>query len=311
MTAALQPGTPTLAELLTLQDQVLSRWQARLAGVSEDAWQWRLDTGRWRSVLPGVAVAHSGELTDRQRSWAAVLYGGAGAALSADAALVEVGMSLPPPEVLSVAVGPERRVADQVFRTSDHRVTVHRVTRIEEFVHPVRQPPVLRVAPAALHAAAWALTDRAAEWRIAAVVQQRLVRPGDLRASLGRMPRLPRRALLTTVLDDVELGAHAASELRFLRFLRRHRLPSPDRLQRLVRTGTVCYLDAWWERQRVAAELDGAHHRTVGTWDADALRGNDVVIAERHDRVLLLRLTTGNLRHDELRVVEQLRAALC
>ena len=311
MTAALQPDSPTLADLLILQDQVLSRWQARLAGVSEDAWQWRLDTGRWRSVLPGVAVAHSGELTDRQRSWAAVLYGGPGAALSADAALIEMGMALPGPEVLSIAIGPERRVVDQVLRTSDHRVTVHRLTRIEEFVHPVRQPPVLRVAPAALHAAAWAVSDRAAEWRIAAVVQQRLVRPEDLRDSLAWMPRLPRRALLTTVLDDVELGAHAASELDFLRFLRRHRLPAPDRLQRLVRTGTVCYLDAWWERQRVAAELDGAHHRMVGAWDADALRGNDVVIGERHDRVLLLRLTTGNLRHDELRVAEQLRAALC
>ena len=112
------------------------------------------------------------------------------------------------------------------------------------------------------------------------------------------------------MLDDVELGAHAGSELDFLRFLRRHGLPAPDRLQKRMRTGTVCYLDAWWERQRVAAELDGAHHRLVASWEADALRGNDVVISERHDRVLLLRLTTGNLRHDQLRVAEQLRAAL-
>jgi len=47
----------------------------------------------------------------------------------------------------------------------------------------------------------------------------------------------------------------------------------------------VCCLDAWWERQRVAAELDGAHHRTVRVWDGDGLRANGVVIAERHDRV--------------------------
>ena len=310
MTAALQPETPTLRELLTRQDQVLSRRQALSAGISEDAWQWRLDTGRWRSVLPGVAVAHSGELTDRQRFWAAVLFAGAGAALSADAALVELGMVLPAPGVVRIAVPPSRRVADQVFRVGDHRLVAHRVTGLEKLTHPVRQPPVLRVAPAALHAAAWAPNDRAAEWRIAAVVQQRLVRPKDLRQALADLPRLPRRALLSTVLNDVEWGAHAGSELNFLRFLRRHCLPAPDRLQRLVRTGAVCYLDAWWERQRVAAELDGAHHRMVGEWDADALRGNDVVISERHDRVLLLRLTTGNLRHEELRVAGQLRTAL-
>lgn len=61
---------------------------------------------------------------------------------------------------------------------------------------------------------------------------------------------------------------------------------------------------------RVAAEVDGAHHVEVGQWDADTLRANAVVIAERHDRVLLLRFTTGNLRHDELAVAAQLRKAL-
>ena len=310
MTSALQSAPPTIPQLLDVQDQVLGRRQALLGGMSEDAWQWRLDRGRWRSVLPGVAVAHSGEPTDRQRSWAAVLYAGEDSALSADAALVALGMTLAAPDVIHLAVGPEHRVTEQVFRTSQHRVVAHRVTRIDELVHPVRRPAVLRVAPAVLHAAAWAPTDRAAEWRVAAAVQQRLVRPTDVRDALAMLPRLHRRALLTTVLDDVERGAHAGSELRFLRFLRRHGLPAPDRLQRRLRTGTVYYLDAWWERQRVAAELDGAHHRLVGSWEADALRGNDVVISQRHDRVLLLRLTTGNLRHDQLRVADQLRAAL-
>jgi len=40
------------------------------------------------------------------------------------------------------------------------------------------------------------------------------------------------------------------------------------------------------------------------------LRGNDIVVSERHDRVLLLRFTTGNLRHDEPAVARQLRSAL-
>jgi len=71
------------------------------------------------------------------------------------------------------------------------------------------------------------------------------------------------------------------------------------------------HLDAWWDRQRVAAEMDGAHHRLVGTWDQDVLRANGVVLRKRHDRMLLLRFTAGNLRHDTDVVAAPLRDALC
>lgn len=302
-------------ELLAQQDGVVSRRSARLGGLSESQWQWRLDSGRWQAVLPGVAVAHSGEVTDAQRAWAAVLYAGEDVYLSADAALIQHGMKLPGPAVIHVAVPQRRIVVPQRFAspqedTAGVSLRPHRVERLAQWTHPVRQPPVLRVAPAALHAAAWAATDRAAEWRIAAAVQQRVTTVADLRRALGEMPRLHRRGLLLDVLDDVEFGAHAASELDFLRFLRRHGLPQPDRLQRPVRSGTLRYLDAWWERPRVTAEMDGAHHRSVGAWDQDTLRANDVVLVERQDRILLLRFTRGNLRHDEVRVAAQLRDAL-
>ena len=315
MTALLSARAPqpSWQQLVDEQDGVLGRRQALLGGLSEDQWQWRLDTGRWQSVLPGVAATHSGEVTARQRAWAAVLYAGRGAALAGDVALVEHGMRLPSrPEVVHVAVPEERTVAGRAFAGTDlTRVEPHRVRRLSELRHPVRFPPCARLAPSVLHAAAWAPSDRAAEWRVAAAVQQRLVRPQELRRALANMPRLHRRSLIATVLDDVELGAHAASELDFLRFLRRHSLPAPDRLQRPVRVGSLRYLDAWWERQRVAAELDGAHHRTVGIWEDDVLRSNDLLVAGRYERVLLLRFTTGNLRHDGPRVAGQLAAVLC
>ena len=220
-------------------------------------------------------------------------------------------MSLPRPGTVDVAVPHHRTVRGAPLASGEgDLLRVHRSRRLGEWRHPVRLPPVLRPAPAVLQAAALAPSDRAAEWRLAAAVQQRVVRVADLRAALAQMPGLGRRALVRTVLDDVELGAHAASELDFLRFLRRHDLPAPDRLQRPVRTGTVRYLDAWWERQRVGAELDGAHHRSVSAWEADALRGNDVAVAHRDDRVLLLRFPLGALRHDGPRVAAQLRAVL-
>jgi very-short-patch-repair endonuclease len=307
--AAALPVEPTVDDLLEHQDQVISRVQARRAGMTEDGWQWRLDTGRWTSLLPGVAVAHSGDATDRQRAWAAVLYGGDDVFLSADAALVQHGMRLPAPREIHVATS--RRIRRQRFRDESPALVVpHQLLALERWQHPARRPRALRAPPAALHAAAWAPSERAGEWRLAAAVQQRVVRVSDLRAALAQMPQVPRRALLAEVLDDVEFGAHAASELDFVRFLRRHHLPLPDRLQRPVRVGKLRYLDAWWERQRVNAEMDGAHHRMVGTWDDDALRANDVVLVERHDRILLLRFTRANLRHDGDRVAAQLRDAL-
>ena len=300
-------------DLIAQQDGVISRRQARAGGLSEDQWQWMLDSGRWQSVLLGVAVAHSGDVTDRQRAWAAVVSAGDDAYLTGDMALIEHGMRLQVPRDVHLAVS--RSLLPRRFLTGEDeaargRTVPHCCRRLSSWIHPVKQPPILRVGPALLQAAASAATDRAAEWRLAAAVQQGLLRVGDLRTTLAEMPRLRRRSMISEVLDDVEFGAHAASELDFLRFLRRHGLPLPDRLQRPVRRGSVRYLDAWWERQRVNAEMDGAHHRLVGTWEDDTLRANDVVLVERHDRILLLRFTRGNLRHDELRVAAQLRDAL-
>ena len=295
------------------QDGVLTRRQALAGGLTADQWQWRLAAARWQPLLPGVAVTHTGPVTARQQAWAAVLACGAGACLSGDAALTAFGMALGDLGVLHVAVPEDRVVVPRVLAPADAtsvRVVPHRVKGLSGWRHPARQPPAVRLQAAVLHAAAWASSDRAAEWRVAAAVQQRRVSAADLRRALTAMPRLHRHALVSTVLDDVELGAHAASELDFLRFLRRWHLPAPDRLQRPVRLGRVRYLDAWWDRQRVAAELDGAHHRMVGAWESDLLRANDVLVAGRHVGATLLRFTTGNLRHDGDRVAAQLAAVL-
>jgi hypothetical protein len=304
----------TWPALLVDQDQVLSRRGARLAGMSEDAWQWRLETGRLTPLLPGVAVGHAGPPTARQMAWAAVLSAGIGAVLTGDGALRELGFEL------------------DVWRW-DVLIPAHREVRDKRWVQVAGRPPLPgricgRAVPAsarlrgsgalplvvpelaALHAAEWATSDRAAEWRVAAAVQRGLCLPSALRQQLASAGLRHRGELVRSVLDDVELGAHARSELDFLTFLREHGLPLPDRLQRPVRRNGLRYLDAWWERRRVAAEVDGGHHRLAATWDADTLRHNDVVLAERDDRVLMLRLTMGNLRHDRPLLARQFADAL-
>jgi hypothetical protein len=295
---------PWFQELLAEQEGVLTRAQAVAGGLTSAALRWQLERGHWQVLLPGVVVAHSGQASIEQRVWAAVLYGGSGAAVSGEALLHLTSRRWAMPSVIDVAVAASCQVAPREF------FRPHRCSRLRALTHPARLPRQIRIAPGVLHAAAWAPTARAAEWRLAAAVQQRLVRPGELRDGLVALPRLPRRALLRRVLDDVELGAHAQTELDFLAFLRRHALPLPDRLQLRVRANGTRYLDCWWQRQRVAVELDGAHHREVTAWDDDALRANAIVVAHRADRVILLRVTAGNLRHAAPELAAQLRSVL-
>jgi hypothetical protein len=293
----------TWPDLMAEQSNVLGRRQGLLRGLSGDAWTWRLDRNQWQSPLPGVAVGHTGELSFLERVWAAVLYGGDGAAVSGDALLHLASKRWPMPDVIDVAVPVNRQRARKKF-FRPHR------TDAASLLHPLRRPPQLRVVFAVLHAASWAPSDRAAEWRVAAAVQKRLVTVPQLREALTVAPRLAREGAVRLVLDDVELGAHARTELDFLSFLRRNDLPMPDRLQFQVRANGVRYLDAWWERQRVGAEIDGTHHMEVGAWDDDALRSNELLVAQRHDRVMLLRVTAGNMRHKEPELAAQFRAAL-
>jgi very-short-patch-repair endonuclease len=302
------PAPDDWTAVLERQCGVITRAQALASGLSPGAWRHRTSTC-WQLPVPGVAVAHTGPLTDVQLRWCAVLAAGTGAALSADWALVAQGFQTRDPGPLQLAVPEQRQVSPPALAGIE--VQVHRVRDLRELVHPLHAPPVVRTAPAALHAAAWAPSDRAGEWRVAAVVQQRLTTVRALRSALEEMPRLPRRALLRLVLDDVELRAHAQTELDLLRLLRSLRLPLPDRMQlrERGRTGRR-YLDAWWERQRVVLEVDGAHHRDAVEWDADLLRANAIGVAHRADRVLLLRLTGSQLRAPGPDLVEQLRAAL-
>ena len=280
--------------------------------MTRHSWDWKLTRGLWTTLLPGVVVAHNGCVSDRQRAWAAVLYAGRGARLSGPAALAVHGLrqgETRVPTSLDVAIPTPRRVR------SSHGpplpVSAHRVSLRPTWDQPVGGLPTLSPQVCVLHASAWARTDRAAEWRLAAVVQQGVSTVPLIRATLEQMPRLPRRALVRAVLDDVELGAHAASELQFLRFCRSQGLPLPDELNLRVRAGGTRFVDAHYRRQRTSIEVDGAHHRLAAQWEADALRSLELAVARRGTGDQVYRITPAAMRHDASRLAALLRALLC
>lgn len=163
---------------------------------------------------------------------------------------------------------------------------------------------------AVLLAAASFATPRPACGILAATVQQRMLRHGDLVAALDGNRWVRHHHHLLAAAHDIGQGVEALSEIDFARLCRRNGLPEP--IRQAVRpdpTGRRRYLDAEWvsrHGRRVVAEVDGALHSIVRRWWDDQLRQNELVIAG--DAVL--RFPSPVLRAEESLVVDQLARAL-
>lgn len=306
----LPPKPLTWQQRLALQDQTIHRAQALVSGMTRAQWAWLIGpSGRWQTPLAGVAVAHTGPPSDKQLAWVAVLRAGRGAALSGDAALVWFGAKRLTVVEHDVVVPAPR----QVRRAVGELVTMqpHQAVKTARWTAGFPQMRLANRHAATLHAFAWAPTAEQAEERLALSVQQRITCVASLRTVIPHMPCLPRHALLLEVLDDMELGATAKSELDFLRFCRKHGLPLPDQLQLRVRAdGKTRYLDARWSWLRVSVEIDGAHHMWAKQWDADTLRSLQLAVARRGTGEELHRVTRSMMRHHEQETAALLRALL-
>lgn len=176
-----------------------------------------------------------------------------------------------------------------------------------EDVHPLREPRRTRLARSLVDAAAWAGSDRRAQAVLAAGVQQRLVRPGDLLAAAAGNQRRPRRAMIKATLGDIAGGAQALSELDLARLVRRHRLPEPDRqAPRRDAAGRRRWLDAVWETARLIVEVDGIHHLDADQYWADMDRGNDFTLGGYR----ILRFPAFVVRYQADHVAGKIRGAL-
>jgi Protein of unknown function (DUF559) len=194
-------------------------------------------------------------------------------------------------------------------RPYDVPVIVHYSTMLGDVdVHPLRRPRRTRIARSLVDAAAWMATDRGARAILAAGVQQRLVRPGDLSRVVDANQRLYRRTLVKETLGDIEGGAQALSELDFTRLVvRQYGLPEPDR-QRVRKDsgGKRRYLDAVWEAAKVVVEIDGSQHMEAQQYWDDMNRDNDL----RIDGYTVLRFPSWLVRHHPEYVADRIKRAI-
>ncbi|WP_299037824.1 hypothetical protein [uncultured Pseudokineococcus sp.] len=294
-----------VARLARAQAGCVARAQLRAHGLGPDVVRRRVGAGLWRALGPHVVVLHAGPLDVGARRAAAVLHAGPSAALGAWTALAVHGLG-----------GWERADAHLVLPPGRSRGplegAVHHVSRrcrAEDVV--VRDGlRVHRVERAAVDAAAWSPSGRAAGGLLAAVVQQRLSTPARLRTALDAAGGLRGVAELRAVLDDLDGGSQAMSEVDLVRLCRRNGLPVPVRQGvRHDAAGRRRYLDAEWELadgRRVLLEVDGVGHLDPARWYDDLLRAAEV---SRPGEVVL-RLPARALRTDGARVVALLRAHL-
>jgi hypothetical protein len=200
----IKPIPVSLTHLLDRQCGVITRRQA-LEHISESALMERL--GRhWQVPLPGVYVAHRGPVTDLQRSWAALLFGGDAAMLDDTAALREYGVNyLPADDQVRLLV------PDTVQRTSRDFVSVRRTIYLPR---PVIGRGNVRLAPTARALTDFALRyddERTVRAVLASAIQRRKVSLDQLDRELKIAPARGKRRLMR-VLEELHGGIRSAPE---------------------------------------------------------------------------------------------------
>lgn len=283
------------ATLAAQYDGVCNRGQLRRRGVTRDDIRHEVAAGRWKCRgNQTVEIYPGGPAADR---WRAIWEVRGQPRLDGVSALQAAGLEGWTEATIHVSVPEGTKVI------AVEGVIVHRVRHLTS---AVGDPPRSATDWAALHAAAWAASDRSASTLLAMAVQQRLTTGQHLNVLVGSAARLRRIDHIRRVVADISNGAQALSELDFVQLCRSHRLPPPE--QQSARRGHRgrIYLDAWWSRYNVAVEIDGSQHGSGLAYIDDALRDNEL----RHDGMTVLRIPALALHVEPGAFAEQIRRAL-
>lgn len=254
----------SIEDLLERQDGVIARFQVIEAGGTDDLIARMIRRRELVRLLPGCYVNHTGVPTWNQRAWAAVLAVWP-AALSRDSALRACGMKrcgVSERSPIKVAI-PKSRGG----RTPSG-IVVERIADFEGWVRMTTSPPRVRLDQAVLQVASRS-TEEDAVAVISDAVSTRRTTAARLTSALADMKRLPQRAFLAAVLDDVGEGAHSLLEQRYLSLVERaHGLPRGVRQAQSVVVGRRAVRDVDYPEHELYVELDGrlGHEAAADRW---------------------------------------------
>ena len=249
-----------LLVLLSVQAGIMDRDQALDVGFSQRQIIYRLRSGAWQRVYPGVYATFTGHLPRDAQLWAAVRFAGDGAMVSHETAAEVHGMIDGPTRDIHVTVPLSRRRA----RTRPVRgVVIHRSGQSREHLPGPFKLPITRVDDTVLDLVAAAPTfDHAYTW-ISRAVSRNLVTVSVLRGALARRSRIRWRAWLNDAFAAAQDGVLSPLELHYVRNVERaHGLPRSEHQARRTLHGKTHFKDNWYPEYRLAVEIDGpAYHQ--------------------------------------------------
>lgn len=293
-------GTAQIRVLISRQDGLVTRAQARAAGLSDRQIAGLLNRRELVRTLPTVFRDPSVALTPRARIRAAWLWGGERSVIGGASAAFLWRQISEPPTAVTLVIDPSRRL-----RSRKGLIVVRR----KVLLHDVLNVEGIRVLDESS-----AMVDLLLEQGLGATaaldrqLQRRRMTLHELQRSVDRLKgqRGTRGALLA--LAGATDGAEAESERRCVALLRAHGL-----------TGWVCNAtvrvsgerqvrpDFAFLAEKVAIEIDGwAWHSDPERFKSDRERQNALLL----DGWLVLRFTWHDIVHEPERVVREVRAAL-
>ena len=248
-----------LLVLLSVQAGIVDCGQALDVGFSQRQIFYRLRSGTWQRVYPGVYATFTGSLSRQAQLWAAVRFAGDGAMVSHETAAEVHGMIDMPAPSIHVTVPLIRRPASN---RPARGIVIHRSDQSrQQFPGPFKLPRT-GVDDTVLDLVAAAPTfDQAYTW-ISRAVFRKLVTASELREALARRSRVRWRAWLNDAFAEARGGVLSPLELRYVRDVERaHGLPASQHQARSQFNGKAHFKDNWYPEYRLAVEIDGpAYH---------------------------------------------------
>jgi hypothetical protein len=303
MTSSPRTDHRALANLLGYQDGLISRPQAMACNMTLEAVRHKIrDGGPWQRLLPGVYLALTGAPTARQKATAALLYAGPESVLTGHAALHQIGVSRAAPDLIEVLTPHPQQCRSVAFV---------KICRTRRMPAAVRTEGALRyvLAPrAAADAARGAANLREARAVVAGAVQQGRCPPSFLITELAEGPRQHSR-YLRVIVGEVVAGVRSVVEAEFRELIIRAGLPRPmfNEPVRRLDGSLIAIADAWWAKERVAAEVDSREwHLSPADWEETMRRHNEM---ERNG-IQVLHFSPGMIRRDPRSVTAAIAGAL-
>jgi hypothetical protein len=215
--------------------------------------KFRVSSGRWQQVYPGVYTTFSGALGHGTLLWAAALSAGPGAVLSHETAAELHRLADERDQLIHVTIPAARRVI------AARGVCLHRSGRPIETVRERDYPPQTTVEETVLDLTQTARSfDDVCGWVTRAIARE-LTDQTSLQVAMEKRSRLRWRADLHEVLEAAAAGDHSVLEFHYHRDVERaHGLPAPDRQVPFVaKDGRRGRRDRVYQEHGVVVELDG------------------------------------------------------